>query len=219
VDGAGDGRDAFDAGLPPSVPGGAEARVAFVGTLDGVADYRGQDSRAYDLQGVTEGRLALSIAGRPAGAAYRLTWPTVEDVPAEWALTVTDGDTGETVDLRTADHLDFTASPTDWTSRFTVRVAPRAVAGEGAPAVARLGAARPNPATSGARFALTVDRAQRVRADLFDALGRQVAQVFDGAVEDERDLVLDTRGLAPGVYVLRVLGDTFAESREVTVVR
>jgi hypothetical protein len=85
--------------------------------------------------------------------------------------------------------------------------------------VARLSAPRPNPASAGTRLALMVERTQPVRADLFDALGRHVAVVFDGAVEAERDLIVDTRSLAPGLYVLRVVGDTFVTSREVTVAR
>ncbi|HEX8299547.1 MAG TPA: T9SS type A sorting domain-containing protein [Rubricoccaceae bacterium] len=219
VDGAGEGLDVFDAGLPPSMPSGAEARIAFVGTRDGAADYRGQDSRAYTPQGAVEASLAFFAAGRPDGATYRLTWPTMEAIPAEWSLTLRDGDTGETVDLRTADHLDFTASATDWASRFTVRVAARTTADEDTPAQARLGAATPNPASDAARVALTVDQPQHIRAELYDALGRRVAVVLDATVDASRDLIVDTRGLAPGIYVLRVSGDTFAASQRVTVAR
>ena len=219
VDGAEAGADVFDGGLPPALSAQG-ARVAFSSlTPEAGMVYRGQESRPYELGGEAEARLALLVAGRPAGTTYRLTWPTTDDIPADWVLALTDGDTGATVDLRTADHYDFTASPADWTERFTVRVAARPVAGESAPAVARLSTPRPNPATTAARVALTVDRTQTVRADLFDALGRRVAVVFAGTVEAERDLSVDTRGLAPGLYVLRVVGETFAESRELTVTR
>ena len=219
VDGATDGADAFDGGLPPALAADG-ARIAFAAlTPDAGTVYRGQESRPYALAGAAEARLALLVAGRPDGATYRLTWPTTEALPAEWALTLLDGDTGATVDLGTAAHYDFTASAGEWTERFTVRVADRAVAGESAPAVARLSAPRPNPATAEARLSLTVDRTQAVRADLYDALGRRVAAVFAGTVEGERDLAVDTRGLAPGLYVLRVVGETFAESRELTVAR
>ena len=216
VEGAGEGSDAFDGGLPPALDAASDVRIAFVGAD---AEFRGQESRAYDLAGATEARLALLVAGRPDGATYRLTWPTDEAVPADWALELRDGDTGETVDLRTAGHYDFTASAGPWAERFTVRVAQRSTAGEGTPAATRLGAARPNPATTGTRLAMSVDRAQHVRAELYDALGRNVAVVFDGSVERTQDLVVDTRALAPGVYVLRVVGDTFAESRQITVSR
>lgn len=216
VDGAENGRDAFDAGQPPAVDASSEARIAFVG-----ADGRpqGQDSRPYDLVGAVEARLALRVAGRADGTTYRLTWPTMDAVPSEWALELRDMDTGTTVDLSTADHYDFVASAGDWSERFVVSVAARSTASEAGPAVARLDAPRPNPSTTRARLALSVDRAQPVRADLFDALGRRVAVVFDATVESSQDLVVDTSDLAPGLYVLRVTGDTFAETRTVTVSR
>jgi hypothetical protein len=215
VEGATAGSDAFDVSLPPAVDAASDARIAF---LDGDTPL-GQLSRTFTPEGAVESALALFVAGRPDDATYRLTWPTMEAVPAEWAFTLRDGDTGETVDLRTADHLDFTASPGDWTSRFTVRVAPRSTAGEDAPTLADLGAVTPNPVTVAARVALTVDRPQHVRAELFDALGRSVGVVLDAVVHAPRDLVVDTHMLAPGVYVLRVSADTFAASRRVTVAR
>ena len=85
--------------------------------------------------------------------------------------------------------------------------------------VVRTRAVTPNPTVGTARVSLTVDAPQHVRADLLDALGRRVAVVLDGAVDSMRDLLIETRGLAPGVYVLRVAGDTFAGSRQITVAR
>lgn len=216
VEGADMGADAFDAGQPAAPDASREARIAVVGP-DG--EMLGQESRPYDLVGTAEARMALRIAGRPDAATYRLTWPTMESLPAEWALDLRDADTGTVLDLRAADHYDFTASPGDWTERFVVSVASRSTAAEAAPAETRLGAPQPNPAARAARLALSVDRAQTVRADLFDALGRQVAVVLDATVDAPQDLVVPTAGLAPGLYVLRVVGETFVETRTLTVAR
>jgi hypothetical protein len=56
---------------------------------------------------------------------------------------------------------------------------------------------------------------------VFDALGRRVATVFDGAVAagEARELVVETASLAPGLYAIRVAGETFSETRRLTVVR
>ncbi len=216
VEGAGEGTDRFDGGLPPAI-GTAGARIGFAAVgLEGEAIYRGQESRAYSLAAPVEARLALSA---PVAGTYRLSWPTLDGLPSEWAVSLHDGDTGETVDLRTTDHFDVDAAAGDWTSRFTVRVAPRSTAGEAAPAVAALGAPAPNPASGETRLALSVDGPQRVRAELFDALGRRVALVLDATVDAPRDLTVNVQGLAPGVYLLRVSGDTFAASRRITVSR
>ncbi len=216
VEGAGEGTDVFDGGLPPAIDV-IGARIGFAATgADGQPAFRGQESRAYDLAAPAEARLALSA---PTAGTFRLSWPSLDGVPADWALTLTDGDTGTQTDLRTVDHVEFTAAAGDWTARFTVRAELRTTATDAAPAIARLGAATPNPTTDVARVALSVDAPQHVRAELFDALGRRVALVLDGAVESSRDLLIDTHGLAPGIYVLRVTGDTFAASRQITVTR
>ena len=58
--------------------------------------------------------------------------------------------------------------------------------------------------------------AQAVTATVYDALGRQVA--FDGVAAGETTVALPA-GLAPGVYVVRVRGATFGESRQFVVTR
>jgi photosystem II stability/assembly factor-like uncharacterized protein len=80
---------------------------------------------------------------------------------------------------------------------------------------------RPNPAREGASFTLTVDRTQHVAAAVYDVQGRRVAAVFVGEAVSgvPLDLPLDAGGLVPGVYVVRVQGETFAESRRLVVIR
>jgi hypothetical protein len=79
----------------------------------------------------------------------------------------------------------------------------------------------PNPLRDAAALTLTVARAQHVTAAVYDVQGRRVASSFEGevAVGVPLDLTLDVRGLAPGVYVVRVQGETFAESRRLVVTR
>jgi hypothetical protein len=84
-------------------------------------------------------------------------------------------------------------------------------------------AAYPNPlpASTEGTIDLTAREAQRVEVALYDMLGRRVATLFDGEVaasEAER-LTLSGRGLASGVYVVRVVGERFRATRRVTVVR
>ena len=68
----------------------------------------------------------------------------------------------------------------------------------------------PNPATGRTVATLTLARPTRVLAVVYDALGREAAVVYDrlaglGTGPGGRvDVQVDTTGLAPGVYVLRV---------------
>jgi hypothetical protein len=84
-------------------------------------------------------------------------------------------------------------------------------------------AAYPNPLPGSAEGTLdvTVREAQRVEAALYDVLGRRVAVLFDGevAASDTERLTLSARGLASGVYVVRVVGERFSATRRVTIVR
>ena len=82
-----------------------------------------------------------------------------------------------------------------------------------------LSAVTPNPARGAARLTLTLPAAQHVRAVVTDALGRQVAVLADGEISGTVELTVDTAGLAAGVYVVRVEGETFAETRRLTVAR
>ena len=79
----------------------------------------------------------------------------------------------------------------------------------------------PNPARGRATLEVTVQETQPVEIAMYDVQGRRVRTVHDGALpgQQTRRVPIDTETLASSVYVLRVRGDTFAESRRITVVR
>jgi FlaG/FlaF family flagellin (archaellin) len=82
-------------------------------------------------------------------------------------------------------------------------------------------AAYPNPVRSRATVGVAVREAQRVTVEVYDVLGRRVTVLHDGplvAGGTER-LALSAQGLASGVYLVRVTGETFAATRRLTVVR
>lgn len=84
-----------------------------------------------------------------------------------------------------------------------------------------LGGAYPNPSAGSVTLELAVAEAQRVRVSAYDLLGREVALLFDGALEADRvvPLVWEARRVSSGSYVLRIVGERFAETRRVTLVR
>jgi choice-of-anchor B domain-containing protein len=89
------------------------------------------------------------------------------------------------------------------------------------PAGFALSAPAPNPARDRAALSLTVERAQTVRAEAFDALGRRVAVLYDGpaAAGAVTELVLEAAGLVPGPYLVRVTGETFATDARLSIAR
>ena len=81
-------------------------------------------------------------------------------------------------------------------------------------------AAYPNPAASGSgTVAVALDRRQPLRVEVFDALGRRVAALHDGAASPERVLHLPLPELAPGPYVVRASAGAARVSRRITVTR
>jgi hypothetical protein len=84
-----------------------------------------------------------------------------------------------------------------------------------------LSEAAPNPFRGEAWLTLQVREAQSVRAELYDVLGRRVATLHEGVLDAGREhrLSLDGRGLSSGLYLVRVAGERFAETRRVVVAR
>lgn len=127
--------------------------------------------------------------------------------------------TGEEVNLASGDYA-FLGDATDWSHRFDLVVSFATVGTEaGGVEAFRLSQPVPNPATQEATLMLTVGITQPIRAAVYDALGREVALLHDGAVSGSVALHVPTAELAPGVYVVRVAGASGSQVRHLTVTR
>ncbi|MEM8601812.1 MAG: choice-of-anchor B family protein, partial [Bacteroidota bacterium] len=74
-----------------------------------------------------------------------------------------------------------------------------------------LSAAFPNPFSRHTSLTLALPAPERVRVHVYDLLGRRVATLLDGTV-DAATLTLDGTALPSGAYVVRVQGETFAQT-------
>ena len=84
----------------------------------------------------------------------------------------------------------------------------------------RLSAPSPNPTAGAARVTVALDRAQRVRMTLVDALGRTVATITDAALAaGTHRLDVATDGLLSGVYVVVLEAGGVRAQTRMTVVR
>ncbi len=65
------------------------------------------------------------------------------------------------------------------------------------------------------------NRAQEVRVTLYDMLGRRVEQAFAGylAADQKHVIELNASQLAAGMYMVRIQGDSFSESRTLVLVK
>ena len=79
----------------------------------------------------------------------------------------------------------------------------------------------PNPVTTRATVRFALDTAQTVATAVYDATGRRVRELYSGRVEAGQEMAVpvDVAGLATGVYVVVVEGESVRLTHTVTVVR
>lgn len=83
-----------------------------------------------------------------------------------------------------------------------------------------LSAPAPNPARGTTRVRLTLPREGRVSLELLDVTGRRVRTHDRGTLDaGTHDVTLDLRGLAPGVYRVRMTHGGIAQARALVVTR
>ncbi len=84
-----------------------------------------------------------------------------------------------------------------------------------------LSAAYPNPFNPQAQFRLSVAQRQQVLVEVYNALGQRVAELYRGAMEADvvRTFTIDGSGLQSGMYLYRVVGESFSDSRPVLLIK
>ena len=85
----------------------------------------------------------------------------------------------------------------------------------------RIGQPYPNPTQDRSTLKVAVREAQDLRIEMYDLLGRRIRVLHDGRVDAQETQRVQINGnrLSSGHYFLRVIGDTFVETRRVTLVR
>jgi hypothetical protein len=83
-------------------------------------------------------------------------------------------------------------------------------------------AARPNPFSVSTEFGVQLVRTQDVKVEVFNTIGQRVALLHDGplaAGSEVHEFTLEASSLPSGVYLYRVTGEDFVESRNVVLAR
>ncbi len=91
---------------------------------------------------------------------------------------------------------------------------------QASPTASLLSVPVPNPTTGEATIALRLDASETVTVEVVDALGRRVQRIYEGPLAAGADHAFEVgAGLAAGVYVVRVTGETVRQSRQFVVAR
>ena len=89
----------------------------------------------------------------------------------------------------------------------------------GTPAALQLGAPWPNPSNGVFRIPVKLDRGQVVRMELFDMLGKRIAQSERTLPAGSSEIEMSPSIQASGVYWIRVVTDSGQETRPITLQR
>lgn len=185
---------------------------------DGALVTKAVESLAADLNGSVD--IPVSFLTSETEGTFTVRWAQSTLAP-DWTATLTDLVTNESTDLYAATEYTFEHSASAPAERFVLTVAASVVTNEDGAQAFALTALAPNPTAGTARMTLTVEASEAVTVQVYDALGRLVATVFDDVVTAgaPRAIGVPTAGLSAGVYVVRVQGASFAEARRLTVTR
>ncbi|MEO1077753.1 MAG: T9SS type A sorting domain-containing protein, partial [Bacteroidota bacterium] len=213
-----EGWDRFDGSSPGSF-GTPYVLAGLLGDRGAEAEvWQYQDSRPLEDGLYT---FELAYTGFGVGTGYEFAWPSLDGVPETWSLMLRDTMTGTEVDLREQGSYAFETMEGEPAARFEVVVGASAVSSEEAvPSGFAVGELYPNPSSTSATLAVQVAESQEASVTVYDVLGRAVvsgAVALRGGSEERLDV--DVSGLPAGTYVVRVAGESFAETRRLTVVR
>lgn len=201
---------AEEAVLTPSVP-----RRYFA---ESVAVWAGPAGDGVGGRVVVQSGDVLTVYGRDAAGVWR------EDAVLDPAPTYPWGGRLSAVDGRFVAAAAYTSTTERGTESGVVNLLDlrSVVAGEGpvASATRVLAVSGANPTRGRSEVTVTLDAAAPVAVALFDALGRRVAVLHEGALgAGPTRLGVDASGLPPGVYVVRAEGPFGAASARLAVVR
>jgi hypothetical protein len=79
----------------------------------------------------------------------------------------------------------------------------------------------PNPFRTATTIGVAVDEAQRIRVEVYDALGRRIQHVYDDEIPANtlRTFQVGGNGMASGVYFVHIMGDAFQRTAQVVRAR
>ena len=181
----------------------------------------------------------VSFTGAQDGEAVNLTWETASETnnagfevqmrdEGDWRVLAFVEGHGTTTEAHTYSYRAervpagtnvFRLRQVDYDGAFAI--SPEVEVGVGVVGTHRLSEVYPNPFNPRATFTLAVARAQEVSVALYDAMGRHVATLFEGRIEADqtREFEIDGVSLASGAYLIRAIGETFAETQRMTLVK
>jgi rhamnogalacturonan endolyase len=188
-----------------------------------LASLAGGTKLAIDGRAAFTATTAIALAvGVPAAGSYSLSARAFHNLPTGLVPYLHDSQTGQTVLLTVGTRYAFSVTPaeaaTTIAGRFTLQFSPLVTLATTPSLSITEVTVHPNPAH--ARFTVQVPpvaAAPSVQAELLNTLGQAVRRQSAALPVTGATLTVETTGLAPGVYVLRLQAGTNIVTKRVVV--
>jgi hypothetical protein len=193
--------------------------VAFEARLDGAAAIlEWQTASETNNAGFEVEVQRVAGAERPFGAKADTTWQRLAWVDGQGTTTEAQAYSYRVASLEPGQHV-FRLKQIDYDGTFAY--SPEVEVTAEVPGAYLMSAAYPNPFNPQTQFTLAVARAQQVTVAVYDMLGREVVVLFRGDMlaHETQSFQWQAGGHASGLYFIRVVGETFAQTRRVTLVK
>ena len=219
-----DSKDAYD------LPSFSDTYMTFYSIMNG------QQFDITNLPGGLEEKLSVPfgferfVDGEAIGGSYTLSWPKLENIPASWTLTLTDTETGETVNLREAEEYAFDVevdeasaktrendelkieiqSAEESEARFVLGIEPDEATAIGEeqnqrPDAVTLSQNYPNPFNPSTQIGFTLPESGEVSLAVYTVSGQKVAELAKGTMKaGTHSVSFNAAHLPSGVYLYKL---------------
>ncbi|MEX0608752.1 MAG: S8 family serine peptidase [Balneolaceae bacterium] len=175
------------------------------------------------------------LADIDKGGSYKIQWPEWINFPEEWKVTLRDKLTGDIVNMKSnSEHffehqqkkkieegLGKIVSANDQESRFIISVSTEVYQDEKElPKWYSLQQNYPNPFNPSTAISFDLPESHEVKLNVFDLLGRKVAQLVNETKEAGKHTVyFDASNLSSGVYIYRIEAGAFIQNQKMMLIK
>lgn len=233
-----EGRDGFDGGK--LIPLNGSPFITFINDFGKGSELFVQDARPLNPE--TEQKYELALGDEGVSGTFTLSWPEMTNIPDDWSFTLTDFETGNTMNMIPGSSYEFNveavqkvrtvsvlnlaameASAEEVNSRFSITLKTSTTTSteqEDEPQTFALKQNYPNPFNPITTIEYSVSKSATVTLTVYNVMGQQVATLVNETKPVGRYRVSwDAANMASGIYHYRLQAGNQVMIRQMTLIK